>query len=115
MTALPIASNLPFGMYMPLVVVLVGFALLSGLSGVARNREDNARAERTGDFAFLLVLVGAAYALVLLIAAAVSYPQRFWDMLLITFVVVAFFAILLGAFFLVGESLPRRLGRRGPR
>jgi hypothetical protein len=115
MTGLPIAANLPFGMYMPIVVVLAGFALVSVLAGVARNREDSARAERLGDIAFLLVVLGAAYAVVLLIASAVSYPSRFYDMILITFVVVAFFALLLFVFFFIGEVLPRAVGRRGRR
>jgi CBS domain containing-hemolysin-like protein len=115
MSALPIASNLPWGMYMPLPVLLAGFAVVSVLAGVARNREDTARAERLGDISFLLVLVGAVYALVLVIASAVSYPSRFYDMILITFVVVAFFALLLFLFFFFGELLPRRLSRRGPR
>jgi hypothetical protein len=115
MTALPIASNLPFGMYMPLVIVIAGFALLSVLAGVERTREDHARAERLGDIAFLFVVLGAAYAVVLVIAAAVSYPARVYDMLLITFVVVAFFAVILGVFFFLGELLPGRLGRRRSR
>lgn len=115
MSVLPIASNLPFGMYMPLPVLLAAFALVSVLAGMARNREDTARAERMGDIAFVLVLVGAVYAVVLLIASAVSYPSRFYDMILITFVVLAFFALVLFAFFFLGEVLPRRLSRRGPR
>jgi hypothetical protein len=114
MTFLPIASNLPFGIYMPLVVVLAGFAVVSIFGNAARGREDRARAEKLADIAFLLVLVGAVYAVVLLIASAVSYPERFWDMLLITFVILAFFAILLFVFFFVGEVLPRLL-RRGSR
>ena len=115
MTFLPIASNLPFGMYMPVVVLLAAFVLVSVLGNVARGREDRARAEKLADIAFLLVLVAAVYAVVLLIASAVSYPERFWDMLLITFVILAFFGILLFVFFFFGEVLPRRLGRRGSR
>jgi hypothetical protein len=115
MTALPIASNLPFGMYVPLVVLLAAFALVSVLGNVARGREDRTRAERMADIAFLVVLLGAVYAAVLLVASAVSYPQRFWDMLLITFVILAFFAVLLFVFFFFGEVLPRRFGRRGSR
>lgn len=114
MSFLPIASNVPFGLYMPIVVLLVGFAVVSVVGNTARGRGDRARAEKLADFAFLLVLVGAAYAVVLLIASAVSYPQRFWDMILITFVMLAFFAILLFVFFFVGEVLPRLL-RRGSR
>ncbi len=114
MTFLPIAANLPFGAYMPLVVVLVGFAVVSVVGNAARGRGDRARAEKLADIAFGLVLLGAVYAVVLLIASAVSYPQRFWDMLLITFVILAFFAVLLFVFFFLGEVLPR-LGRRGSR
>ena len=114
MTSLPIASNVPFGLYMPIVVVLVGFAAVSLFGNAARGREDTARAEKLADIAFLVVLLGAVYAVVLLIASAVSYPQRFWDMILIIFVILAFFAILLFVFFFLGEVLPR-LGRRGSR
>ena len=114
MTSLPIASNVPFGLYMPIVVVLVGFAAVSLFGNAARGREDMARAEKLADIAFLVVLLGAVYAVVLLIASAVSYPQRFWDMLLITFVILAFFAVLLFVFFFLGEVLPR-LGRRRSR
>lgn len=105
-------TNLPWAMYLPVVALIAGFALVSAYAGVARNRDDNERAERLGDIAFLLVLLGAAYAVVLLIASAVSYPSRFFDMLLIIFIVVAFFALLLFVFFFFGEMLPRRLRRR---
>ena len=114
MSFLPIASNVPFGLYMPVVVLLAGFAVVSVLGNAARGREDRALAEKLADIAFLLVLLGAVYAVVLLIASAVSYPQRFWDMLLITFVILAFFAVLLFVFFFIGEVLPRLL-RRGSR
>ena len=115
MTALPIAANLPFAMYMPLVALLAGFALMSGLAGVARNREEAGRAERLGDISFLFLVLSAVYAVVLLIASAVSYPSRFYDMILIVFIVVAFFAVLLFLFFFIGEALPRALRRRGER
>lgn len=115
MTGLPIAAQLPFAMYMPVVVLLAGFALVSLLAGVARNRDDTGRAERLGDISFLFVVLGAAYAVVLLIASAVSYPSRMYDMILIIFIVVAFFALLLFLFFFVGEVLPGRLRRRGQR
>lgn len=115
MTGLPIAAQLPFAMYMPVVALLAGFALVSLLAGAARNRDDTGRAERLGDISFLLVVLGAAYAVVLLIASAVSYPSRMYDMILIIFIVVAFFALLLFLFFFVGEVLPSRLRRRGQR
>jgi hypothetical protein len=58
------------------------------------------------------VLVSAAYVLVLLISAVVSYPDRVYDMLIILVVVGMFFALLLFLFFAIAEILPRAL-RRG--
>lgn len=115
MTSLPIAANLPFAMFLPVMFLLAGFAVVSLLSGVARSREETGRAERLGDIAFLLVVLSAAWAIILLISSAVSYPSRFWDMLLIIFIVVAFFGVLLFLFFFIGEVLPRGLSRRGRR
>ena len=48
MTFLPIASNLPFGSYMPLVVVLVGFAVVSVFGNTARGHGDRGRAWAAG-------------------------------------------------------------------
>jgi hypothetical protein len=109
---LPIASNLPSGMYTPLVLLIVGYAVLSLLSGRARANEDRATADRYATIAFGLVLVAAVYVVVLLIAAVVSYPSRISDMLIILIVVGLFFALLLFVFFLISEVLPGAL-RRG--
>jgi hypothetical protein len=113
MSMLPIADNLPSTMFTPLVVVLVGSAVLSILAGRARANEDRAGAERFSTIAFALVLLSAAYVLVLLIAAVVSYPNRVSDMLIILVVVGIFFALLLFIFFVIAEILPgaRRRGR----
>jgi hypothetical protein len=56
--------------------------------------------------------VFAAYAVVLLLAAVFSYPSRFYDMLLIIFVIAVFFALLLFVFFVIAEIIPSAL-RRG--
>ncbi len=109
---LPIASNLPSAMYTPLVVLIVGYALLSIMSGRARGHEDRATAERYATIAFGLVLLAAVYVVVLLIAAVFSYPGRFTDMLIILIVVGLFFALLLFVFFLIAEVIPGAL-RRG--
>ena len=111
---LPIAQ-LPSAMYTPVVILIVAYAVLSILANRARSHEDRSQAERFSNWAFLVVLVFAAYAVVILIAAVFSYPSRFWDMVLIIFVIAAFFALLLFAFFLLAEVIPRALRRGGDR
>jgi cell division protein FtsW (lipid II flippase) len=107
-----IADQLPSAMYTPVVLLLIVYAVLSILASRARSNEDRPRAERFTNWAFLVVLVFAAYAVVLLLAAVFSYPSRFYDMLLIIFVITAFFALLLSAFFVIGEVIPN-VFRRG--
>jgi cell division protein FtsW (lipid II flippase) len=109
---LVIADQLPSAMYTPVVVLLVAYALLSILAGRARSSEDRPRADRFSNWAFLVVLVTAAYAVVLLLSAVVSYPSRSWDMLLIIVVIAVFFVLLLFVFFLIAELVPRAI-RRG--
>ena len=111
MMMLPIAQ-LPSAMYAPVVLLLIAYALLSVLANRARSNDDRAAVERFSNWAFLLVLVFAAYVVVILIAAVFGYPSRFYDMVLIIFVIAAFFALLLFAFFLLAEGIPRAL-RRG--
>ena len=115
MSMLPIADQLPSAMYMPVVLLLIAYALLSILAGRARSNDDRAKAERFSNWTFLVVLVFAAYAVVLLISAIFSYPSRFYDMVLIIVVIAAFFALLLFAFFLLAELVPRALRRGGDR
>jgi hypothetical protein len=109
---LPIAAeNMPSAMYTPLVVLIVIYVLLSILANRARGHEDRARAERYANFAFGVVLVSAAYVVVLLIATVFSYPSRFYDMLVILFDIIVFFGLLLFVFFLLSDLLPRTLRR----
>ena len=109
---LPIAAeNLPSAMYTPLVVLIVGYAVFSILSGRARGHEDRAAADRHATIAFGLVLVAAAYAVVLLFTAVFQYPSRMTDMVTILLVIGAFFALLLFVLLLLTEVLPRSLRR----
>jgi O-antigen/teichoic acid export membrane protein len=108
------AENLPSSMYTPLVVLLAAYALLSILANRARSHDDRARADRWANIAFAVVLVSAAYAVVLLITGIFSYPSRSSDMVTIILVIAAFFALLLFAFFLIAEVIPHAL-RRGRR
>jgi cell division protein FtsW (lipid II flippase) len=110
-SVLPIAQ-LPSAMYTPVLLLIIAYALLSVLANRARSNDDRLRTERFTNWAFLVVLVFAAYAVVLLLASVFSYPSRFYDMLLIIFVITAFFALLLFAFFVIAEVIPNAL-RRG--
>ena len=114
MMVLPIAQ-LPSAMYTPVVLLLIAYAVLSVLANRARSNDDRAAAERFSNWAFLLVLVFAAYAVVILIAAVFGYPDRFYDMVLIILVITVFFALLLSAFFVIAEIIPRALRRGGDR
>jgi cytochrome bd-type quinol oxidase subunit 2 len=108
---LPIAQ-LPSQLYTVVIVLLVAYAVLSVLANRARSHDDRARAESLTNWAFLVVLVFAAYAVVLLITSVFSYPSRFSDMLLTIAVIVVFFALLLFVFFVIAEVIPNAL-RRG--
>ena len=110
--SLPIAANLPSAMYTPLVLLLVGYAALSIMAGRHRAQENRAQADRFAGYAFALVLVSAAYVVVLLFAAVFSYPSRVYDMVIILVVIGIFFALLLFVFFVLAEVLPGSL-RRG--
>ena len=110
-----IAAQLPSAMYTPVVLLVIAYGVLSVLANRARSNEDSAGAERFTNWAFLVVLVFAAYAVVLLLASVVSYPSRFYDMLLIIFVIAVFFALLLSAFFVIAEVIPNVLRRRRDR
>ena len=114
MMVLPIAQ-LPSAMYTPVVLLLIVYAVLSILANRARSNDDRPQAERFSNWAFLVVLVFAAYAVVILIAAVFGYPSRFYDMVLIILVITVFFALLLFAFFLIAEVIPRALRRGGGR
>jgi cell division protein FtsW (lipid II flippase) len=105
-------AQMPMAMYAPIVLLVVGYAVLSILVGRARSNEDRARADRFSNYAFAIVLVAAAYAVVLVVATIVQYPDRFYDMVIIIVVIAAFFALLLFAFFVIAEVIPGAL-RRG--
>ena len=112
MSALPIAANLNSAMYAPLVILLVGYAVLGILAARARGHEDRASADRFAGYGFGLVLLSAVWTVILLLSAVVSYPSRFYDMVIIVVVMLVFFALLVVVFFLLTELLPRAL-RRG--
>jgi len=114
-SALPIAANLNSAMYAPLVILLVGYAVLAILANRARGHEDRATADRFAGYGFGLVLLATVWTVVLLLSAVVSYPERFQDMVIILVVILVFFALLVAAFFVITELIPRALRRGGSR
>jgi hypothetical protein len=114
MSALPIAQ-LPSAMYAPLVLLLVAYAGLGIMATRARAGDDDARADRLTGIAFALVLAAGVYTVMMLVSAVIGYWQRVYDMLIIMFVILAFFALLLFVFFLIAELVPRALRRGGDR
>jgi hypothetical protein len=106
------AENLPSALYTPLVVLLAAYVVLVLIAGRARGKEDTDRAERFDTFAFAMLLVAALYTIVLVITAVFQYPSRSTDMVTILLVICGFFALLLFAFFVIVEWIPRRLSRR---
>jgi hypothetical protein len=109
---LPIAAeNLPSSLYTPLVILLLVYAALILLAGRWRSNENTERAESFDTYAFIVLLIAAAYTVVLVISAVFSYPSRSTDMVTILLVVGVFFGLLLFVFFLIAEWIPRRLSR----
>ena len=109
------ATNLPSGLYTPLVVLLAVYVVLVLIAGRARGNENTGQAERFDTFAFAALLVAAVYTIVLVISAAFSYPSRSTDMVTILLVICGFFALVLFAFFVIVEWIPRKLSRREER
>jgi Kef-type K+ transport system membrane component KefB len=106
--------DLSWGLYFPLILIAAAFAIVSASAGVMAGRGNDAGAERLRNVGFLIVLVGAAWVVILTVLALISEPDDIGDMLTITLVIVVFFAILLVVLF--GLSLVfRRLGRSASR
>ena len=112
MTMLPIAANLPSAMFTPFVLLIVAYTLLTIMASRARGKDDRAAADRWANIAFAVVLIMAVYAVVMLVSAAVGYPARVYDMLIILVVIGVFYALLLFVFFVLAEVIPGAL-RRG--
>jgi Kef-type K+ transport system membrane component KefB len=108
--------DLTWSLYLPLVLAALGYAVISIVAGIMAARGNVARAERTRDIGFLVVLGIGAWTIILLLIAMFSEPDDVWDMVIITLVIVVFFAILLLVFFglslLVGAAGRARSRRR---
>jgi hypothetical protein len=99
------------GLYWPLLLVALFYMGASIAAGMMDRREEHERADRVRDVAFGVGLAAAAYTVVLTIMVAIDTPDRFTDMVTITFVIGVFFAALVFILFLIGQ-LVSLVGRR---
>jgi hypothetical protein len=104
-----------FSLWLPLLFAAIAFGVLRVAAGIAAGRGREGAAERLLDVAFLLVLLGAVWVVILVLITLVDMPDEVWDMIMITLVVAVFFALLLVAFFLlsllfgaIGRAVSRR-------
>ena len=107
--------DLTWGLYFPLILIAAAFAIVSAAAGVMGGRGNVEGAERLRNVGFLILLLGAVWVVILTILALISEPDDIGDLLIITLVIVVFFAILLlvlfGLSLLVGQ-LGRTTSRR---
>jgi uncharacterized membrane protein len=88
-----------WSLFLPLILAGLLYGVISIVAGVTSSRGNDQGAERVRDYGFLLLLVMAAWTVVLTLIALVSEPDEVWDMVVITLVIVVFFVILLLIFF----------------
>jgi hypothetical protein len=102
-------------LFLPLILGAIAYAITAAVAGVISSRGDDARAERVRDYGFVLLLAIGAWTLILLVISIFNRPNSMWDRVLITLVIVVFFALLLVAFFLISlvfGALGRMTSRR---
>ena len=106
--------DLTWGLYFPLILAGVAYAIAAIAAGVMAGRGNDAGAERVRDAGFMLLLAAGTWVVVLLLLALFSEPDDLWDMVMITLLIVAFFAILLLVLFGI-SLLVGRIGRTASR
>jgi hypothetical protein len=105
--------DLTWSLYLPLILGALAYGLVAIAAGVMGSRGNEEGAERVRDAGFVIVILGAVWVVVLLLLALFDQPDDLWDMVTITLVIVAFFAILLLVLF--GLSLLIGMVSRGAR
>jgi Na+-driven multidrug efflux pump len=104
-----------WSLFLPLILGGIAYGITAIVAGVISSRGDDARAERVRDYGFVLLLAIGAWTLILLVISIFNRPNSVWDMVVITLVIVVFFALLLVAFFLISlvfGALGRMTARR---
>jgi uncharacterized membrane protein len=102
-------------LFLPVILAGIAYGIISIVAGVIASRGNADRAERVRDYGFVVLLAIAAWTVILLIISIFNRPNSVWDMVVITLVIVVFFALLLVVFFgisLVFGALGRMTSRR---
>lgn len=102
-------TSLSFSLYYPLLVLGLGWGLLTVAGRVVAGRGSGETGANLETLGFGALLVGAAWAVVLLVISLINYPIRLSDMALTALTVFAFFALLIILLFVLTEV---RIGRR---
>ena len=97
------AEGLSYGLFQPLLLAAVVYAVLVVASRVLEGRGDP-RAPKLGDVAFGLLLLMGVYVLVLAVVSAVNEYELVGDMLVTTAVITVFFLLLIGVLLLLAEN-----------
>ena len=112
------AEGLSYGLFEPLLLAAVLYAILFLASRVLEGRGDQ-RGQKLADVAFVLLLLMGVYVVVLTVTALVNEAELFGDMLVTTAVITAFFLLLIVLLLVLAEngiggisSLRRRRSRR---
>jgi protein-S-isoprenylcysteine O-methyltransferase Ste14 len=87
------ATQLSFGMYAPLLLVAFVYVVLRIVAYTAEGRGSES-SERYQDLAFVVALLMAVYVVVLVVVAAVSFPNSMSKMIEVLVIVCAFFGLL---------------------
>ena len=104
------SEGLSYDLFEPLLLVAVVYAVLLAVGRALEGRGDP-RGRRLGDVAFGLLLLAAAYVVVLAVIAVSSEYELVWDMLVTTAVIAVFFLLLLGLLLTLVERGVGVIGR----
>ncbi len=103
-------EGLSYGLFEPLLFAAAVYAILFVVSRVLEGRGDR-RGATLGDVAFGLLLLMAAYVVVLAVNALASEYELVWDMLVTTVVITVFFLLLIGLLLVLTEKALRGVSR----
>ena len=96
-------GSLSFALYMPVMFLAIAWAGLNVAGNIADGRGNESGAEAMRDLGFGAILIGGVWVAVLGVLAAVQYPVRSSDGLLILAVMFVFFALLGGVLLVLTE------------
>ena len=102
-------TSFSFSLYYPLLLLGLGWALLTVTGRVAAGRGQGEAGANLEALGFGSLLVAAAWTVLLLVISLIDYPIRMSDMVLTALTVFAFFALLVAVLFVLTEV---RIGRR---